>query len=122
MAFSNVLRFGLDKEIKKAVNEGVGYCGISAGSIMACPTIETAGWKHADGNIVRIKDLHALNLVPFLITVHFSKEVMSAVQAAARKTSFPVVAINDHQAVVIHDDFTQIVGTREPSFIKWAKQ
>lgn len=109
---------GLDKEIRKAVKNGVGYCGISAGSYVACPTIEAAGWKHADRNTIHLKDLRGLGLVPFLVTAHFNEEVRSVVQTAAGKSAYPVMALNDRQAVFVRDGFAQIIGRSEPSFIK----
>lgn len=109
---------GLDKEIKRAVKNGVGYCGISAGSYVVCPTIEAARWKHADKNSINLKDLRGLNLIPFLVTAHFDEGVRKVVQAAAKKVAYPVVALNDRQAILLCDGLAQIVGRSEPSFVK----
>jgi dipeptidase E len=116
-----IRKTGLDKAIVNAVKSGVGYCGISAGSYVICPTIEAASWKHADRNTVHLKNLKGLNLVPFLVTAHFDESVRIVVQAAAKKTKYPVVALNDRQAIFVRDNFLQIIGSTEPSFIKWAK-
>ncbi len=104
---------GFDKIIRKLLDGGKIYLGVSAGSYVACPTIEAAGWKHSDRNVVRLEDLAALNLVPFLITAHFTQEYRPVVERAAKLTQYPIVALNDKQAVLITDRKTKIVGEGE---------
>lgn len=43
-----IRKTGLDKAIKVFLKKGGIYFGLSAGSYVACPTIEAAAWKHAD--------------------------------------------------------------------------
>ena len=84
--------------------------GVSAGSYIACPTIEIAGWKHADWNTVGLKDLTAMGLIPFLIKAHFVTEEKDFVSQQAKKTEFPLVALADTQAILVEDNKIKLVG------------
>lgn len=77
-----VMESGFDKIIKRFVEDGGVYVGVSAGSYIVCPTIETATWKHADRNDIGLTDLTALNLVTFLITAHFEPKYKDVVEDA----------------------------------------
>ncbi len=104
---------GFDEVAKELIDKGVLYIGSSAGSCLTGPTIETSSWKNQDKNIVGLKDLTGLNLVPFLIFPHFKNEWQKTVEENSKKTSFPVVALTDQQAVLCIDGKCKIVGEGE---------
>lgn len=106
-----IRKTGLDKRIKEFVKKGGVYFGVSAGSYVICPTIEMASWKHGDRNIMKLEDLNALNLVPFLLFAHFRKEHESIVKKAAKKTKYPVIVLTDRQAVLVKDEEIKIIGS-----------
>lgn len=103
-----VKKSGFDKIIGELLDRGKIYFGVSAGSYIACPTIEAADWKHIDKNEVGLKDLSALNLVPFLISAHFREDLRPIISSA--KTTYPYVALYDTQAVIVEDDKYKVVG------------
>ncbi len=107
---NGIRKTGLDKAIKHFVKKGGVYLGLSAGSYVACPTIEAATWKHADRDNLGLKNLRGLNLVPFLITAHFNRECRDAVIEGTKKTKYPVIALTDKQAVLINGKTTKIIG------------
>ena len=114
-----VRKSGFDKIIGELLDQGKIYVGVSAGSYLASPTIEAAGWKHTDPdrNVVKLKDLTALNLVPFIITAHYNrKKYRVAVSAGAAKSKYPVVALYDSQAVQVEGDKYKIVGEGKREF------
>lgn len=108
---------GFDKVIKDLINKGVIYIGVSAGSIVAGPTIETAGWKHVDRNEVGLKDLTGMNLVPFNVFVHYGPEHTGTVGEELKKTKYPLHILNDSQAILIKDGKVEIVGEGKEAVI-----
>ncbi len=118
-----IRKTGLDKKIKKLVKNGFGYFGISAGSMVAGLNIESAHWKHADRNEIDLKDLNALNIVPFVLSVHLDESNIKVVKKAADKVRYPVVGLTDKQAILVRGDLATLIGKTDSrfSFIKWAK-
>jgi len=106
-----IRKTGLDKAIKSFVKGGGVYLGLSAGSYVACPTIEAATWKHADKNTIGLKNLRGLNLVPFLITAHFENKYREIIEQAAKTTKYPIIALTDKQAVLVKGKQIRIIGT-----------
>lgn len=101
---------GFDKLLSGFLRRGGLYIGVSAGSYIACPTIEAATWKHQDRNRVGITDFAALGLVPFLITAHFEEKYRAIVDQAAKGTKYPIVALSDKQAVLVRDGKIKVIG------------
>lgn len=114
---------GFDQIMPDLLERGVVYVGVSAGSYLACPTIETAGWKNGDANANKLTDLSALSLVPFLVTAHYDESEAEAVSVGADSTTLPIVALRDDQAVQIIDDTVRFIGEGEPvAFNGFAEQ
>jgi len=67
-------------------------------------------WKHADNNIIGLKNLKGLNLVPFLITAHFEEKLRSIIEQSAKNTKRQVIALTDEQAVLINGKSMKIIG------------
>lgn len=107
---------GFDKVIKEFINQGKIYIGVSAGSFIACPTIEQSVWKTKASGDFGITDFTALNLVPFLIFAHFKEEVRGLVEKGATSTKYPVVALSDTQAVLVENGKWKIVGEGKREF------
>lgn len=72
-----------------------------------------ATWEHQDRNRFRLKDLTALNLVPFLISAHFEEKYRKIVEENAKKTKYKVIVLTDKQAVLCIDEKYKIVGKGE---------
>jgi len=85
-------------------NKGVMYGGTSAGSILASPTIEAAGWggDGADKNTVELTDLTSFGFVPFTTHVHYEPEIEKA-DLLSHKTVTPFYAIPDGCAVEVNN-------------------
>ncbi|MFH1188341.1 MAG: Type 1 glutamine amidotransferase-like domain-containing protein [bacterium] len=92
---------GLDTFILECVKKGSLYIGVSAGSIIAGPTIDIAGWGSAgDENDVGLQDLSGLGLTNVSIFPHFREGLQKEVEAFREKVSFPVVTLTDRQALM----------------------
>ena len=101
---------GFDKALNKFLDRGGIYIGVSAGSMIAGLNIESAVWKHHDVNMVGLKDLTGLKLVPFVISAHIDESNINIIRKAAEKTGYPIIALSDKQAVLVEDDKQRIVG------------
>ncbi|MDP7062165.1 MAG: dipeptidase PepE [Planctomycetota bacterium] len=60
-------RFGLIEPIKRRVGQGMPYMGASAGTNVACPTMQTTN----DMPIVMPQSFETLGLIPFQINSHY---------------------------------------------------
>jgi len=101
---------GFDKVAKDLISKGMIYIGVSAGSYIACPTIEVAGWSHEDDNIVGLTNLKAMNLVPFLIKAHYSPEYKEVVIEGIKNSKYPVRILTDDQAILVKNGKAKLVG------------
>lgn len=101
---------GFGKVVKDLIKKGVIYIGVSAGSYIACPTIEMAYWKHPDRNTVGLTDLTGLNLVPFLLSVHYNPEYAATLKKEISTAKYPVKILTDEQAIFIQDNEIKLVG------------
>ena len=109
-----VRKCGLDNYLKDLIDQGKIYLGVSAGSILAGPNIELSGWKKEwDENVVNLKDLSGLNLVPFVVSPHFIEGDLLLLKEKAKTVSYPIIAINDTQAVKVMGEKHEIVGKGE---------
>lgn len=86
------------------------YMGISAGSYVACPTIEMANWKPKDNNHIGLTDLTGLNLVTFLLTVHYTEENKDILKQEISMAKYPVRVLDDNQAISVNDGEVKLVG------------
>lgn len=102
---------GLIDIVPQLVARGAVYIGSSAGSYLACPTIEVANWKHQDRNIVNLTDLSAMSLVPFLMSVHYKSEYDLSLQEGMGQTTLPVKILTDDQALIVQDNDVKLIGT-----------
>lgn len=112
-----VKKSGFDKIVRRLLKAGKIYVGVSAGSYIACPTIEQAAWKHQDNNKCKLKDLTALNLVPFLLIAHFEEEHRDVIVNAAKTAKYPIVALNDKQAILVKNNKYKLIGKRDKVFL-----
>ncbi len=113
---------GFDKVIKDLINEGKIYIGISAGSYIACPTIIQSNWKGENNNIVGLKDLSGLNLIPFLLFVHFEEKHRPIIEKEIKKINLPLVALSNYQAVLVENNKWKIVGKGNKVFFNGFKE
>lgn len=113
---------GFDKVVKKLIDKGKLYVGVSAGSYLACPTIGQAHWKPQDRNDFGMTDLKALNLVSFLISAHFKESIREDVEEGIRLTNYPTVCLYDTQAVLVKDNNIKVVGEGKKEFYNGFKE
>lgn len=93
----------VDEFVKSQVRKGAIYVGVSAGSIIAGPNIEIAGWGiDGDSNNVELEDLSGFNLTNIAVYPHFeSLKHLSEVEEFKKKVDYPVQELTDEQVLII---------------------
>lgn len=106
-----VCESGFDRVINDLLSAGLVYMGISAGAYVACPTIEMATWKNPTKfNRHGVTDFTAMNLVPFLVTAHYTPEYRELLQEKISHCQYPVKILADGQALLVQDSRVKFVG------------
>lgn len=95
---------GLDKFIIDfSKKEDAVYVGVSAGSIIAGPSIEIAGWgSEGDENNIKLPDLQGLGLTNFVIYPHYEDRLKKELDEFKKKVNYPFIELKDDQAVIIN--------------------
>lgn len=105
---------GFDKVIKELLPKGLIYTGGSAGAYVCCPTIEMAGLRHQDKyDHYGVTDLTGMNLVPFLLSVHYKPEYRDLLKEKISQAKYPIKILTDEQALLIKDGEVELVGNQE---------
>lgn len=95
---------GFDTYIKDHDHSGTVYFGVSAGSIIAGPHIEIAGYgSEGDPNTVGLKDLIGLRLTEAVIFPHYRDELEKQVSKFRTMTTYPVIPLRNGEALEIED-------------------
>jgi len=88
--------------IHEILKKGKVYVGVSAGSIIAGPSIDICTWKNVDDtSCVLMDDLSALHLTNVSVFPHYSKEWENIVNQNKNKLKNKLICVTDKQAVLI---------------------
>lgn len=105
---------GFDVVVKQLIEEGKIYVGVSAGSYVACPTIESTLWKKPQRERHGLcDDEPALNLVNFLVVVHYEERHKDVIKKGIAHTKLPVRVLTDNQALLVRNENVELVGEGE---------
>lgn len=109
-----IRKSGFDEMIKSLLKTRV-YASVSAGSIIAGPSIEICQTKIIkDQNKVGLKDLTGLGLVDFVVLPHVGDYSVTPhpelIPEFEKKVSYPVIPLNNNQAVSFIDGKRKIIG------------
>lgn len=99
---SKLKEFGLDYKIIRAIEKGTVYVGVSAGSVIASPTI-----KHIyflDENDTGLVNLNSLGLIDKYVIPHYEKSFNN--QLISNKE---FVCITDESAILYDDNIAVII-------------
>src|SRR5258708_26719260 len=101
---------GFMKVIHQLLEKGKVYVGSSAGTILAGPTIEVAGWKGVDDpNIVELENLIALKLVDFHIFPHFAPFWKKIVEQETAKLKESFYILSNAQAISVEGKAVKLI-------------
>jgi len=99
---------GFDGIIKKFVENGGIYFGVSAGSNLAGPNIEIASL--GDENDVELKDFTGLNLIDAAICPHSDKKDNEKIDAFKKRAKYKIIPLTDSQALLVLNNVVKIIG------------
>jgi dipeptidase E len=101
-------------KLRAYVRDGGVLMGLSAGSILMTPNVSTAEVPSLDSdeNDVGLKDLRALDLVPFEFSPHYfpNKKVDAELLSHSKRSKRPIYACADGVGIVVHDGTIRFVG------------
>ncbi len=102
---------GLDKVIIPQVESGRSvYLGVSAGSVIAGPNVEIAGWgSEGDENEISLKDLTGFSFTDTAVFPHFRDELEDEVSEFRRRAAYPVREVGDGEAIYVEDGEEEFV-------------
>ncbi len=86
------------------------YVGVSAGTIVATPTIQIAGLPPEDPNLPGLADLNGLSWVNFEIEPHCDKGRYAVVEEYAKDRPNPIYAIDDQTAIKVVDGKAEVIS------------
>ncbi len=96
--------------IKKQVEKGSVFVGVSAGSIIAGDNIEIAGWgSEGDKNEINLQDLAGFSFTDVAIFPHFREELKIEVEEFKNKVNYRVIGLTDNQAFLVIDNKEKII-------------
>lgn len=104
---------GFDNVVKELMQKGVIYVGFSAGTYIACPSLEMALWHKPERERHGITDLTGMDLVPMLICVHFEESRREAYLQGMKSTKYQTKILNDEQSLLFKDGKCELVGNRK---------
>ena len=90
---------------------------------MAGRTIKTAGWlreEYGNKNMVGLRNLKGLNLVPFDIFVHYQPEDVEIIRQqikSPRKRAKKLKILTDEQAILVQGREVALIGKGEAIII-----
>ncbi len=104
---------GFENVLRRLLDEGITYVGSSAGAYITCPTIEMMYWKPKGHPTYGVTDLKAMNLVPFLLLVHYKDELEHIIKEKIKTASHPVRILRDGQGILVENGKYTFVGDGE---------
>lgn len=107
---NKIRKTGADRRIKKMVNRGASYFGISAGSILAGSSIDIAQICDGDENKFRIRNFSGLKLTDVIVHPHYQEEDEKEVRIFEKVNKKKVIRLKDNQALLIKDKDIDIIS------------
>jgi dipeptidase E len=111
----SILNHGFDQHLTRFLKHGGVVSGLSAGAIVLTPSIATAGYPKfdRDDNTVQLKNLSALNFVPFDFFPHYGHEpeyVSELIKQSKKQKNRPIYAVADGGGIIIKKHTTTFYG------------
>lgn len=102
-------RTGFGKWLTKNLGDKV-YVGVSAGSIIAAPSIDVATIPPADHNLPNMEDLRGMKWVDFEVEPHCDTKRFATIEYYSQTRNNTVYAIDDQSAIAVAGDKVSVVS------------
>jgi len=103
-----------EKVLREKLEQGALYVGASAGTYVACPTIEMGEWNHDKKySAYEGQDLAGMHLVPFLVKVHYEPKYEEDIRKGMKDADVELYILTDEQALFIEDGKVTFLGEGE---------
>jgi dipeptidase E len=100
---------GFDQWLKDNISAKV-YVGVSAGTIVATPSIDVADIEPRDQNISGIKDTSGLSFIAVEVEPHCTGARFEVIEQYAQARPNPVYAIDDQTALKCQNGTIEVVS------------
>jgi len=112
-----IRRSGMSTELRPLLQDKI-YAGVSAGSMVAGPSVESNTSIFPEEDDHKTDDLEGLKLVPFAVIPHlnspnFPHARTKTIEKFANSVSYPVYALDDQSALVSIDGSIDLVSEGE---------
>jgi dipeptidase E len=104
---------GFDIAVKRFVQDGKVYFGVSAGSILVGPEISIAGISAegmGDENDMGVRDMTGLKLIDVIVCPHFSSKDKAVIDEFRKRSKSSVVTLTDDQALLVIGNEKKVIG------------
>lgn len=101
MKFAREANF--DKNIKFLLERGGVYIGVSAGSLIAGPSIQIANEVNPDKNEVALTDFSGFNITDLIIFPHYSSDIEEEIKSFENKNNVKIERIDNSQAILVEN-------------------
>lgn len=95
-----IKRSNFDEIVKEFLQKGGLYIGVSAGSIVAGPSIEVLNFTGGDENAAGLTDFSGLGLIDKAIAPHYIKEEEAAIEKYEEASGVEVIRLADGMAAI----------------------
>ena len=95
---------GCDGIIRELVAQGVAYTGASAGTYVACPTIQMATWKSTPVETHGLTDLGALHLLDAMVKCHYTDTLAEMLNSHSATCEYPIIPLRDSEGLIVRGE------------------
>ena len=106
--------------MEELMKQWVVYIGKSAGSYIACPSLQVSTWSKLSFDKFGLTDLPtgqagltAMNRVPFFVKAHYTPEMHDSFMIQAKDLPALLYALDNDQALVIDGEKVELIGGGE---------
>lgn len=79
------------------------YVGSSAGSYIACPSVEMGLWKKPNRETYGLKDFKGMGLVDFMVFAHYEDIYKDFIEEKRKEIPMKIYELTDDQAISIEN-------------------